>query len=41
MGYYSYVTDEQKVFMSNKAYFLEKKFSKEIGASKIELDEVQ
>ena len=41
-GYYFYLADEKKVFMSNKAYFLEKKFLSEgISASKIELDKVQ
>ena len=40
--YYFYLTDEQKVFISLKAVFLEKKFfRKGINASKVELDEVQ
>ena len=34
--YYFYLVDEQKVFVRNKAYFLEKKFlSEKINASKI------
>ena len=41
-GYYFYFVNEQKVFVSNKAHFLENKFfSKKINASKIELDEVR
>ena len=41
-GYYFYLADEQKVFVSLKTVFLEKKFFEEgINASKIELDEVQ
>ena len=41
-GYYFYLADEQKIFISNKAHFLEKKFfSKGISASKIEFDKVR
>ena len=40
--YYFYLTDEQKVFISNKIIFLEKKFLGEgTNTSKIELDEVR
>ena len=40
--YYFYHADEWKVLVSNKAYFLEKKFFSEgISTSKVELDEVQ
>ena len=40
--YYFYLSDEQKVFVSNRAIFLEKKFLGErINVSKIELDEVR
>ena len=40
--YYFHLVDEQKVFISNRTIFLEKKFlSEETNASKIELDEVQ
>ena len=40
--YYFYFADEQKVFVSNRAIFLEKKFLGEgTNASKIELDEVR
>ena len=40
--YYFYLADEQKVFVSNKAYFLEKEFLNEgISISKIELNEVR
>ena len=39
--YYFYLADEQKVFVSNRTVFLEKKFlGKETNTSKIELDEV-
>ena len=41
-GYYFYLADKQKVFVSFKAVFLEKKFlEKEINTSKVELKEVQ
>ena len=41
-GYYFYLADEQKVFISNRAIFLEKEFLDEgTNASKIELDKVQ
>ena len=41
-GYYFYLSNEQKVFVSNRAVFLEKKFFREeTNASKIELDEVR
>ena len=41
-GYYFYLADEQKVFVSLKAVFLEKKFLGEgTNASKIELDKVR
>ena len=41
-GYYFYFTDEQKVFVSLRIIFLEKKFFGErINTSKVELDEVQ
>ena len=41
-GYYFYHADEQKVFVSLRATFLEKKFLGEgTVASKVELDEVQ
>ena len=41
-GYFFYFTEEQKVFISHKAIFLEKKFfEKETNISKIELDEVR
>ena len=41
-GYYFYLADEQKVFVSSKAHFLEKEFFSEgISASKIELDKVR
>ena len=40
-GYYFYLADEQKVFISNRAVLLEKKFLGEgTNTSKIELDEV-
>ena len=40
--FYFYLSAEQKVFVSNKAHFLKKKFfSKKISASKIKLDEVR
>ena len=41
-GYYFYLADEQKVFVSNEAVFLEKEFLGEgTNALKIELDKVQ
>ena len=41
-GYYFYLADEQKVFVSNRTVFLEKKIlGEETNASKIELDEVR
>ena len=41
-GYYFYLTDEQKVFVNNKAVFLEKEFLREgTHASMIELEEVR
>ena len=41
-GYYFYLADEQKVFISNRTVFLEKEFLvEETIASKIELDEVR
>ena len=41
-GYYFYLADEQKVFVSLKAIFLEKEFLSEgTVASKVELDEVR
>ena len=41
-GYYFYLTDEQKVFVSNRTIFLEKKFLGEgTNTSKIELNEVR
>ena len=41
-GYYFYFADEQKVFVSLKAIFLEKEFLSEgTVASKVELDEVR
>ena len=41
-GYYFYFPTEQKIFISSKAHFLEKKFFSEgISASKIKLDEVR
>ena len=41
-GYYFYLTDEQKVFVSNRTVFLKKEFlNEETNTSKIELDEVQ
>ena len=41
-GYFFYHADEQKVFVSLKATFLEKEFLSEgTIASKVELDEVQ
>ena len=41
-GYYFYLADEQKVFVSLKAIFLEKKFLGEgTVASKVKLDEVR
>ena len=40
-GYYFYPADKQKVFVSNRAVFLKKKFLGErTNTSKIELDEV-
>ena len=40
-GYYFYLADEQKIFISNRVVFLEKEFlGKGTNASKIELDEV-
>ena len=40
--YYFYFADEQKVFISNRAIFLEKEFfGEETNASKIKLDEVR
>ena len=40
-GYYFYLTEEQKMFVSSRAVFLKKKFLKEgIDATNIELDEV-
>ena len=40
-GYYFYLADEQKVFVSLKAVFLEKEFLGEgINASKVELEKV-
>ena len=40
-AYYFYLADEQKVFVSNRAIFLEKEFRSEgTNTSKIELDEV-
>ena len=40
-GYYFYLADEQKVFISLRVVFLEKKFFGErINGSKIELEEV-
>ena len=40
-GYYFYHADKQKVFVSNRTVFLEKKFFREgTNASKIELDEI-
>ena len=39
--YYFYHVEEQKMFISNRAIFLEKKFfNEEIVASKVELEEV-
>ena len=41
-GYYFYLADKQKVFMGNKAHFLEKKFLSEgISISKVELDKIR
>ena len=41
-GFYFYLSAKQKVFVSNKAYFLEKKFLSEgISVSKIEFDEIR
>ena len=41
-GYYFYLADEQKVFISNRTFFLENEFVGEgTNTSKIELDEVQ
>ena len=41
-GYYFYLADEQKMFVSLKAVFMEKKFLGEgTNTSNIELDEVQ
>ena len=41
-GYYFYLVDEQKVFVSNRTVFLEKKnFSERTNTIKIELDEVR
>ena len=40
--YYFHLTEEQKVFVSNKTFFLEKKFLGEVtDASKVELDKVR
>ena len=40
--YYFYLIDEQKVFVSLRTIFLEKKFlEKKINASKVELEKVQ
>ena len=40
-GYYFYLTEEQKVFISSRIIFLKKKFfGEETNASKIELGEV-
>ena len=41
-GYYFYLLAKHNMFVSNKAYFLEKKiFSEKISVSKIKLDEVR
>ena len=41
-GYYLYLTDEQKVFVRNRAIFLEKEFLGEgTNTSKIKLDKVR
>ena len=41
-GYYFYLDDEQKLFVSNRTIFLEKEFlGEKINASKIGLDEVR
>ena len=41
-GYYFYHTEEQRLFVSNRAIFLEKEFLGErTVASKVELGEVQ
>ena len=40
-GYYFYLTEKQKVFISNRTIFLEKEFlGEETNANKIELDKV-
>ena len=41
-GYYFYLAEEQKVFVSNRTVFLKKKFLRErANTCKIKLDEVQ
>ena len=41
-GYYFYLIEEQKMFVSNKAFFLEKEFFSEgTDATKVELDKVR
>ena len=41
-GYYFYLADEQKMFVSLKTVFLEKNFLGEgTNASKVELDEIR